>query len=79
MATLHHGTDDQHFIYVKGAPEEILKRCEFQRSQKKGTALIEADYWHRHIEFMAKQGQRMIAIAFKSVSSDYQQLLVEDI
>lgn len=62
MATLNHDHDQYAFIFVKGAPEQILSMCKDQRSAS-GTEAINAGYWQQHIDDVAKQGQRVLAFA----------------
>ncbi len=67
MATLHHSHSGEAFIFVKGAPERILEMCASQRSFD-GDHSLDKDYWLNRIEEMAEQGQRVLAIAMKTVS-----------
>jgi calcium-translocating P-type ATPase len=66
MATLHHDHSGNSFIYLKGAPEVVLARCDrARRSREDGP--IDRDYWHRQIEIIANLGQRPLAIAVKRI------------
>ena len=78
MATLHHSHSGESFVFVKGAPEQILKMCTFQRSLDGETSLDEA-YWLKRIEELAAQGQRVLAIAIKSVESEKVDLIFSDV
>jgi len=71
MATLHHSHKGDAFIYVKGAPEQLLDMCDQQQTVS-GNQPIDKDYWLHRINEMARQGQRVLAIATRSV--DYEQL-----
>ncbi|WP_178861284.1 cation-transporting P-type ATPase [Thiomicrorhabdus cannonii] len=71
MATLHHDHENHALIVVKGAPEKILQLCEFQRQSDGGSAPIERDFWHNKAEWMAAQGQRLLAIAVKTVPPEH--------
>ncbi len=62
MATLHHDHEGQGYIYVKGAPERILEMCSFQQSGGQDVAL-NTEYWLEHIEELASQALRVIAVA----------------
>ena len=78
MATLHHSHSGEAFIFVKGAPEQILKMCILQRSLDGDTDLDEA-YWLKRIEELAAQGQRVLAIAIKPVESEKVDLIFSDV
>lgn len=78
MATLHHDHEGKGFIYVKGAPEIILKKCKIQSSN--GEVLpLNIDYWQKTIEHLTREGQRVIAIAYKAADSEKRDLLFADI
>jgi len=61
MASLH-DDGEQHRILVKGAPERLLSMCQYELH---GTRLqpLQREHWHAHIEAMAQQGQRVLALA----------------
>lgn len=54
MASLHPTDDQQHIIYIKGAPELIIEQCR-----------IDKDYWHKALENLTQQGKRVLALAYK--------------
>jgi len=81
MATLHHGHSskpDQRIIYIKGAPERILEMCSLELSDDQSVPLNH-DYWNENIKTLARQGYRVIAIAYKKVPPEKQSLLFEDV
>ena len=78
MATLHHTHDKRGFIYIKGAPEQILSRCRYEKTDAKNNP-INIKYWHEQIEFLAKQGYRVLAFAYKEVSFEKVNLLFSDV
>jgi len=78
MATLHHSHAGEAFIFVKGAPEEILKMCSLQRSLEDDVAIDKA-YWLGQIEALAAQGQRVLAVALKPVNLDKMELRFSDV
>ncbi len=78
MATLHHGKDEQSIIFVKGAPEEVLAMCNYQRSFNENHPL-DLDYWHAGIQEATASGQRMLAIAVKLIGAKQQSLEFSDI
>ena len=78
MATLHHSHSGEAFVFVKGAPEQILKMCILQRSLD-GDADLDESYWLKRIEELAAQGQRVLAIAIKPVASEKMELIFSDV
>lgn len=71
MATLHALSDGSQIVYVKGAPEEVLKRsstvyCEHTRislRERQRSSIVE------QYERMATQGLRVLAVAYKQWQS----------
>jgi len=78
MATLHHSHSGDAFIFLKGAPEHVLEMCAHQRTID-GDLPVDKNYWLNRIEKMAGQGQRVLAIAVKPVSSDQVELKFADV
>lgn len=66
MATLHTRDGRPPVAYVKGAPERILAMCA-RAATLDGDRPIEASAWHRRVEALAKDGQRVIAVARRGV------------
>lgn len=79
MATLHHDHEGHACIHVKGAPETIMALCGDQRAAQDGTEPLDADYWHRMIEELASEGQRVIAVASRTVPQDHKILNTTDL
>ena len=67
MATLHHSHAGEGFIYLKGAPEQVIETCTRQRGHD-GDQPIDPAYWHAKIDEMAAQGQRVLAVATKATT-----------
>jgi magnesium-transporting ATPase (P-type) len=78
MATLHHDHEGQAYVYVKGAPERVLEMCRFQRCDNQNVPL-DADYWLEHIETLASQAQRVLAIACRSTETGHRHLRFNDV
>ncbi len=78
MATLHHSHSGEAFVFVKGAPEQILQMCTLQRSLDGDVSLDEA-YWLARIEELAAQGQRVLAMAIKPVDYEKMELTFSDV
>lgn len=70
MATLHWEQGDQALIHVKGAPERVLAMCTAQVSTDGRETSIDTDHWIRQAEEIAKQGQRVLALAQRAVTAD---------
>ena len=78
MATLHHDHTGKGFAYIKGAPERLLEMCESQKT-KHGIEEIDKAYWQNTTQTMAERGQRVLAIAYKEVSTDHYELTFEEL
>ncbi len=73
MATLHHDHAGHHFIYIKGAPEQLLDMCTAQRVDGQDRPL-DRHYWQTHMEALAGNGARVLALGFKAVAPEQQEL-----
>ncbi|MDO9310284.1 MAG: cation-transporting P-type ATPase [Nitrosomonas sp.] len=78
MATLHQDHAGNSRIYVKGAPEEVLAMCSHQRSQG-GNHLIQLGFWHAKIHEASATGQRILAIASRTLQIKQQILQSSDV
>jgi len=78
MATLHHGHRGESFVCLKGAPEAVLERCDFQRTGDR-IVPIDAAYWHDQVRRLAERGQRVLALATKDMSPGHLELEFWDI
>ena len=65
MATLHHSHEGEGFIFVKGAPEQVLEMCSRVRGVA-GEGPLDRAEWHARVEAMAARGQRVLAVAEKA-------------
>ncbi|MDV6343983.1 cation-transporting P-type ATPase [Nitrosomonas sp. Is37] len=65
MATLHHDHVGHGYIYLKGAPEEVLAVCTKERSTD-GDRPLDSSYWHTKMQEAAALGLRLLAIAGKA-------------
>lgn len=71
MATLNHDHEGHAFIFVKGAPEQMLAMCDNQRCADGNTEALDKDYWQGKAEAIAALGQRVLAIAVRPVKPDH--------
>lgn len=79
MATLNHDHEKHAFVFVKGAPEQVIAMCCGQRTVTNGTEPIDRDYWHDKAESIAMQGQRVLALAIKPVAFQHTALEFSDV
>ena len=79
MATLHHDHGGGRFVFVKGAPEQLLKRCASEWSPSGGTPGFDAASWEKHMEEMGSRGYRVLAVAMKPLSDHTGELNFDDI
>lgn len=79
MAVLHHDHAGHASIHVKGAPEAVLALCSDQRAAEGGTEPIDVHHWHRMVEELASEGQRVIAVAFRAVEQGHTILNTPDL
>ncbi|MEX2610807.1 MAG: HAD-IC family P-type ATPase [Gemmatimonadota bacterium] len=67
MATLNDGPDGP-VVYVKGAPEAVLERCERMLRQE-GTAPLDARMVREAAAVLAAEGLRVLAVAYRTTDS----------
>lgn len=78
MASLHHDHTGHGYIYVKGAPERVIELC--SRQLAGGTPEpIDAEAWHRRLNRLAADGQRVIAVAVRPAADGQTALTFADI
>lgn len=78
MATLHHDHEGKGLIYLKGATETVLQRCQWQRSAS-GDQPVNIERWEARQEELAALGQRTLAIAAKNLDMEQQSLHFEHV
>jgi len=78
MASLHHDHQGHGYIYVKGAPEKVLAMACAQQQAEQSVPLDKA-LWEQQIQAMASDGLRLLAVAYRPVSSDQHVLNFADI
>lgn len=71
MATLNHDHEGHAFVFVKGAPEQILAMCDNQRSAAGKTETLDSEYWQGKAEAIATLGQRVLAFAVRAVKPEH--------
>ncbi|MDI3324220.1 cation-transporting P-type ATPase [Pontibacterium granulatum] len=78
MATLHHDHNGQGVVYIKGAIEAILPRCQTQRMYDRDTR-VDRDFWLAQQRTIARRGQRTLAIACLPVASGQRTLCFDEV
>ena len=71
MATLNHDHEHHAFVFVKGAPEQILSMCRFQRGANGTSEPLDSAYWTGQADLVAAQGQRVLALAAMPVQPEH--------
>ena len=79
MATLHAGADGRVMIHAKGAPERILSMCANQFGPDGAVEPLDRATWHARIETVAASGQRVLALASRSMPPDHDSLRSGDL
>jgi magnesium-transporting ATPase (P-type) len=79
MATLNHNSEGMACIFVKGAPEQILSMCSNQNTGDGANELLDIDYWTNEARRISAQGQRILAFASRTISSDHLDLEIKDV
>ena len=78
MATLHHSHEGKAFVYLKGAPEQLLAMSDRQRGPS-GDEPLDANFWRGRTDAIARQGQRVLAIAMKHMPASRRDLNFPDV
>ena len=79
MATLNHDHNEHGIILVKGAPEVVLKLCRVQQTAQGEEQSIDLTAWLDKAEALARKGQRVLAVASRSVPADHTVLSATDL
>ena len=77
MATLHHDHSGHAKLFIKGAPEAIIQRCEAQMTATASEPIDKA-YWIMQSDSLAAQGLRVLAMAVKTHPRHHVTLRFED-
>jgi magnesium-transporting ATPase (P-type) len=64
MATLHRSSDGKEVLFVKGAPEVILERCDRQQTAAGQPAPLDREHFMKASDALAAQGERVLALAW---------------
>lgn len=75
MATLHSDHQGHAYVFIKGAPEAVLAKCQGCYSAN-GAIALDTQYWQQQVNQIAAAGQRVLALAVKCLS--HQQTLLNE-
>lgn len=66
MATMH-SIDHERVVYVKGAPDVLLKKCKYFEEEGKTKTMTEKqhNFFKKELNILAEDGLRTLAIAYK--------------
>jgi magnesium-transporting ATPase (P-type) len=78
MATLHHDHAGHAFAMVKGAPERVLEMCRLQRQAGEDRPIDHAR-WRARVETLAAAGQRLLAVATRTMPAEQRSLRFSDL
>jgi len=78
MATLHHDQQGAGLVLLKGAPEAVLRRCDRQLGAK-GEMPLDKDWWLAQGDLVARQGLRLLALAYRPAGADERALTMADV
>lgn len=67
MATLNQASDGSRRVFVKGAPDELLRLCRLE-TDRRGPIPLDEAYWQERIAAAARQGERVLGFATKRVA-----------
>ncbi|WP_460564738.1 cation-transporting P-type ATPase [Hydrogenophaga aquatica] len=79
MATLHSTASGGRRILLKGAPDRLLERCDFEMAASGDAVPLDHAFWEREIERLSAEGLRVLAAASRSVHENKSQLALEDL
>jgi cation-transporting P-type ATPase F len=80
MATLHKSEEtNKRLIYLKGAVEAVLARCNSQLDAGSSISALDSDKILHQVEHMAKRGLRVLAFAGKEPSADIDGITHDDV
>jgi magnesium-transporting ATPase (P-type) len=79
MATLNRVPDDGARIFLKGAPDRLLDRCQQQRGADGNAEPLDRAFWEQQIEERSNEGLRVLAAAARDVDAGKSDLTMDDL
>jgi magnesium-transporting ATPase (P-type) len=77
MATLNTRDGGAPVLYLKGAPERVIDMCATAAAQD-GTCDLDKTFWHGQVDALAAGGQRVIALARRTMPQTAVEISPED-
>ncbi len=78
MATLNEGPEKARRVFLKGAPEVVIRRCRNQIGLD-GEEDLDTRHWEATLDELAGKGERMLALAVKTCSGETDDLGHDDL
>jgi Ca2+-transporting ATPase len=75
MATLHAAPDESRVAFIKGAPEVVIRRC----ATLVGGARLDPAEVTRHMEELASDGMRVLAVAAHALPAGHDRIEEDDV
>ncbi|WP_394282076.1 cation-transporting P-type ATPase [Corynebacterium sp.] len=79
MATLDRVGDDEPRVHVKGAPDRLLERSEYQLDAEGNPEPIDVAAWEERVEQLGATGERVLAAAYRPATEEDSELTTERI
>lgn len=79
MASLHSCGGEDAIVFVKGAPETVMRMCKNQRSDASENEPLDEAYWRAMAETIAAEGQRVLAFAVRTISAGRRSIDFNDV
>lgn len=79
MATLSRVPEGAQRILLKGAPDRLLDRCDYQRVADGSHEPLDRAFWEAEIDALGAEGLRVLAAAARDVESDHTALKMADV
>ena len=79
MATLNSRRDGPRAIFLKGAPDGLLDRCDKQLGADGEPEPLDRSFWEKHMEKLSAEGLRLLAAATREVPDSKSELSLEDL
>lgn len=79
MATLNTTPEGQRRILLKGAPDQLLDRCQHELGAHGERNAIDRSFWETQIDRLSRDGLRVLAAAARETHSGHHKLLARDL
>lgn len=79
MATLNSHPQGGRRILLKGAPDRLLDRCDYEMGADAQPKPLDRQFWEYHIDRLSADGLRVLAAATRDVPDDKADLSLDDV